>query len=52
MDKKVRATIEQLEKFLGLEVEIKPSQGKPNEYLPKFEDEEPVNIDEYHSLVG
>ena len=52
MDKKVRACIEQLEKFLGREIKIKPSPGKPNEYLQKSKDEEPVNIDEYRSLVG
>ena len=52
MDKKVMATIKQLEKFLGKEIKIKPSPGKPNEYLQKSEDEKPINIDEYRSLVG
>ena len=52
MDKKVQASIEQLEKFLKREIKVKPSPGKPNEYLRKSEDESPVDIDEYRSLVG
>ena len=52
MNKKVQATIDQLEKFLGREVKVKPSPGKPNEYLQKSNDEDHVDIDEYRSLVG
>ena len=52
MDKKVQASIEQLKKFLKREIKVKPSPGKPNEYLQKSEDENPVDIDEYRSLVG
>jgi len=52
MNKKVQATIDQLEKFLGREIKVKPSPGKPNEYLQKSNDEDPVDIDEYRSFVG
>lgn len=52
MDKKVQAMINQWEKFLGREIKVKPSPGKPNEYLQKSDVDEPVHIDEYRSLVG
>ena len=52
MDKKVQAMIDFLEKFLEREVKVKPSPGKPNEYLQKPDDDEPLNIDEYRRLVG
>ena len=51
MKKKVAAIIDKLERFLGRDVKVL-SPGKPNEYLRKSNDEDPVNVDEYRSLVG
>ena len=51
MKKKVAAIIDKLERFLGRDVKVL-SPGKPNEYLRKSNDEDPVNLDEYRSLVG
>jgi len=48
---KVGATIDQLERFLQREVMIRPTPGKPGQYLQK-NDEDALNIDEYRSLVG
>jgi len=51
MDKKVEAMIEKYEKYIGKIAKVYESPGKPHEYLGKH-DGEPIDIDEYRSLVG
>ena len=51
MHKKLGATIDQLERFLQREVMIRPTPGKPGQYLQK-NDEDALNIDENRSLLG
>ena len=52
MDKKVNTLVEAYEKYIGKEVKIYETPGKPHKYLSKSEDDEPVDIDQYRSFVG
>ena len=51
MDKKVESTINYYEKYIQKEAKIYSTPGAPNENLLKHEGE-PIDIDEYRSLVG
>ncbi len=51
MNKKVKATIQKYEEYIGKEAKVYESPGKPHEYLSKNE-EEAIDIDEYRSIVG
>ena len=51
MDKKVKATIQQYEEYIGKEAKIYDSPGKPHEYLGKNEGE-PIDTEKYRSFVG
>lgn len=51
MDKKVNATVDYYEKYIGKPVKEYSTPGVPNENLTKY-DGDPIDIDEYRSLVG
>ena len=51
MDKKVEAMIAKYEAYIGRAAKVYDSPGKPHDYLGK-NDGEPIDIDEYRSLVG
>ena len=51
MDKKMKAAVEQYKEYIGKEVKIYESPGKPHKYLEKNEGE-PIETEMYRSLVG
>ena len=51
MDKKVESTINYYENYIQKEAKIYSTPGAPNENVLKYEGE-PIDIDEYRSLVG
>ena len=51
MNKKIEATINHYEKYIGKEVKIYRTPGIPHENLDK-NDGDPIDIDQYRSLVG
>ena len=51
MDKKIKSIVESYEKYIGKEVKSYATPGTPGEYLEKH-DGDPIDIDDYRSLVG